>query len=427
MPIKCAFNDPLSGNECQEEAKYKFKHDAKASRCKLHQLEGMKNIFSNLCCHGDCIKSPIYNYIGHAAKYCILHKEPEMINVITPRCIHPGCEIQSLYNFPGQTGKYCVTHKMPGMIDVKHCGCLEEGCKKRATYNIPTESKGLYCSGHKKDGMVDVKHKFCAHKGCLTRPNYNLPGETRGTHCVVHKTKDMINVTSRTCPHPGCLKQPTFNIEGETTALYCFEHKLAGMVNVKQQTCKSEWCSTRPHDKYDGYCMFCYMNLFPDKPVARNFKTKERVVVDYITSHFPKFTWVADSRVAGGCSRRRPDLILDLGYQVVVIEVDENQHITYDCSCQNKRIMQISQDVNHRPVIFIRFNPDDYTDEKGQSVPSCWAQNGNGIMAVKKSKKKEWDARLERLREQVEYWTNPENATEKTVEIIELFYDCDCD
>ena len=30
----------------------------------------------------------------------------------------------------------------------------------------------------------------------------------------------------------------------------------------------------------------------------------------------------------------------------------------------------------------------------------------------------------ERLREQVEYWTKPENATEKTVEIVELFYDC---
>jgi len=42
----------------------------------------------------------------------------------------------------------------------------------------------------------------------------------------------------------------------------------------------------------------------------------------------------------------------------------------------------------------------------------------------RKQKKKEWESRLERLREQVEYWTNPENATEKTVEIVELFYDC---
>ena len=51
--------------------------------------------------------------------------------------------------------------------------------------------------------------------------------------------------------------------------------------------------------------------------------------------------------------------------------------------------------------------------------------NKLGLCVVKKSKEKEWDVRLERLREQVEYWTSPANATEKTVEIVELFYDCD--
>ena len=43
-----------------------------------------------------------------------------------------------------------------------------------------------------------------------------------------------------------------------------------------------------------------------------------------------------------------------------IVEIDENQHIEYDCSCENKRIMELSQDVGHRPIIFIRFNPDDY-------------------------------------------------------------------
>ena len=55
---------------------------------------------------------------------------------------------------------------------------------------------------------------------------------------------------------------------------------------------------------------------------------------------------------------RRPDLMVDLGYQVVIIEIDENQHISYDCSCENKRLMQLSQDVGHRPVVFIRVHPD---------------------------------------------------------------------
>jgi hypothetical protein len=47
------------------------------------------------------------------------------------------------------------------------------------------------------------------------------------------------------------------------------------------------------------------------------------------------------------------------------IEIDENQHVAYDCSCENKRIMELSQDVGHRPIVFIRFNPDGYKDHKG--------------------------------------------------------------
>ncbi len=87
--------------------------------------------------------------------------------------------------------------------------------------------------------------------------------------------------------------------------------------------------------------------------------------------------------------------------------------------------MELSQDVGHKPIIFIRFNPDEYTDENGDCVTSCWGVNKLGLCVVKKSKEKDWELRLERLREQVAYWTNPSNSTEKTVEIVELFYDCD--
>ena len=101
--------------------------------------------------------------------------------------------------------------------------------------------------------------------------------------------------------------------------------------------CHSKWCDTRAQDKYLGYCLWCYMHLFPDNPVSRNYKTKERDVVDHVKTSFPGLSWVADRTVPGGCSRRRPDLLLDLGYQVIVLEVDENQHSAYDCSCENKR------------------------------------------------------------------------------------------
>jgi hypothetical protein len=164
------------------------------------------------------------------------------------------------------------------------------------------------------------------------------------------------------------------------------------------------------------------MNLFPDKPVSRNYKTKEYAVVEYVKTKFPEKSWVADKLIQNACSRRRPDLLLDLGYQVIIVEVDENQHIDYDCSCENKRIMELSQDVGHRPIVFIRFNPDEY-EKDGTNITSCWGCDKNGLCVVKKSKKNEWTDRLHVLEENINYWINPENITSKTIETIQLFYD----
>jgi len=296
--------------------------------------------------------------------------------------------------------------------------CKEKYCKTRPTFNIEGEIKALYCSAHKKEGMVNVKDKTCLE--CKTLPTFNVEGETIALYCSAHKKEGMVNVKDKTCLE--CKKIPVFNVEGETTALYCSTHKKTGMVDVKSKTCKSEWCSTRVQEKYNGYCLFCYINLFPDKPVSRNYKTKEYSVVEYVKTKFPNFNWIADKIINGGCSKRRPDLLLDLYYQLVIIEVDENQHTGYDCSCDNKRIMELSQDMGHRPIVFIRFNPDDY-DKDGKNIASCWGKDKKGICVVKKSKKEEWTQRLNVLAEHINYWINPENTTNKTIETIQLFYD----
>jgi len=113
---------------------------------------------------------------------------------------------------------------------------------------------------------------------------------------------------------------------------------------------------------------------------------------------------------------------LDLGYQIIIIEIDENQHIDYDCSCENKRIMELSQDLGHRSIVFIRFNPDDYK-KGGKNISSCWGLDKKGICLVKKSKKDEWTQRLQALEQQIKYWISPDNKTNKTIEVIQLFYD----
>jgi hypothetical protein len=156
--------------------------------------------------------------------------------------------------------------------------------------------------------------------------------------------------------------------------------------------------------------------------MALNYKTKEAAVVQYVKQEFPDIDIVTDKRVQGGCSKRRPDIFMDLGYQIVIVEIDENQHIDYDCSCENRRLMELSQDVGHRPIVFIRFNPDDYS-KADKKITSCWSINNSGICCLKRCKQKEWYSRLNTLKEVVVYWLNDKNMTDKTVEVVQLFYD----
>jgi hypothetical protein len=266
--------------------------------------------------------------------------------------------------------------------------------------------------------MVDVKSKTCLE--CNTHPPFNKKGETKPLYCSEHKKEGMISVKGKTCLE--CNKHPTFNKKGDTMPLYCLSHKKENMIDVINKTCKSEWCLTRSREKYDWYCLFCYTNLFPDKPISRNYKTKEYAVVEYIKTKFPNLNWIADKIVSGGCSKRRPDLVLDMLYQIIIVEIDENQHTNYDCSCQNKRTMELSQDFAHRPIVFIRFNPDDY-EKDGTNITSCWGIDKRGMCVVKKSKNSEWNERLNALEVHINYWINPENITNKTIETIQLFYD----
>ena len=83
-------------------------------------------------------------------------------------------------------------------------------------------------------------------------------------------------------------------------------------------------------------------------------------------------------------------------------------------------MMEISQDLGHRPVVFIRFNPDDYIDKNKTKVKSCWSiTKQTGL--VKIDNKKKWEERLNVLKNQVQYWID--NKTEKTVETVHLYYD----
>jgi len=341
------------------------------------------------------------------------------------KCNFEGCNKNSTYNTQGETKRlFCKDHKEDGMIDVVNKRCkFEGGCDKRPKFNTPGEKSGLYCNEHKKDGMVDVIHKKCEFKGgCNKRPTYNTPGEKAGLYCKDHKENGMVDVVNKRCEFEGgCDKHAIYNILGETKRLYCNEHKKDGMVDVKSKRCKNDWCETFiKNPQYEGYCAFCFINKYPDNEKSRNYKTKEIAVRDYIRDKYGDFTWRCDKTIQDGCSNRRPDLLLDLGYQVIIIEVDENQHIAYDSICENKRLMELSKDINHRNLIFIRFNPDAYKTRENKTIKSCWKiDNRSGILII--SSETNWNTRLKVLEEKLKYWIN--NKTNKMIEIVELFYD----
>jgi hypothetical protein len=396
--------------------------------CIDHMLEGMVNVKGKRCSYKGsnneiCYTAPIYNYDGEIkGKYCIEHKLENMINVTGKRCLKNDCNRIAQFNFDGMnSGIYCSQHKEDGMIDIKHRRCEYDTCMSHPSYKFETDTSSRFCSKHKLEGMVNGKHSMCKMENCNKSAGYNLMGIKTPMYCVEHKKENMVDVKHHFCMETGCNKRPIFNYEGCKKGIYCATHKKDNMIDIISPICISEWCNNYSNRRYDNYCINCFIHLFPDKPITRNYKTKEKAIVDFITTTFDK-SWIYDKRITNGCSKRRPDLLLDMGTHVIIIEIDENQHISYDCSCDNKRLMEISQDVGHRPIIFIRFNPDDYIDSNGQKIKTCWIPNkSNGLLYIPKIKNDEWNNRLDVLKNQIQYWLD--NTTDKTVEIVQLFYD----
>jgi len=374
--------------------------------CVLCKKEGMIETHRKKCFCGKV--RPTFNFECQKAEFCNSCKSENMINVVDERCFCKKITSPN-FNYEGLRPKYCFECKLPDMVDMRNPKCK---CGLRPNFNFEG-LKPKFCSKCRLDGMIDLTHNICL---CgKAQPTFNYEGLIP-KYCVNCKLNEMVS-RNKLC---YCKKaQPNFNYEG-LNPNYCIQCKKDNMVDVTHKRCKIYLCSTRPQDKYEGYCLRCYIYNFPDKPVAKNYKTKEFAVVEFIKLWFPNFTWFADKQIKDGCSLKRPDLLLDLGYQIIIVEVDENQHNKYDCSCENKRLMELSQDLGHRPIIFIRFNPDDYININNERIRSCWSITKiTGI--VKIEYKKEWNKRLECLKEQINYWLI--NKTEKTVEIIQLYFD----
>ena len=407
--------------KCETRACFGYKNK-EAKRCVKHKLKNMIDVKNKMCEHINCNKRAHFGFKNNKPRFCKIHKLNNMIDVGHKICENNDCYKRAYYGYVNNRKiKFCFNHKIETMIFITSDRCKHKNCQTVPCYGFEGE-KAQYCSDHKLTGMIDVKNKTCNFKTCKILPTYGYE-KNKPLRCYTHKINDMIDVKGKKCEHNDCEIRPCFGYENEK-ARFCDGHKLDNMINVKDKLCISPLCPIHASNKnYEGYCLRCFIYTHPDKPVARNYKTKERAVAESIFNQFPinNYKWINDKKIHNGMSLYRPDLMLDLGYQIIMIEVDEDKHKSYDCLCENKRLVSLSQDVNHRPIIFIRFNPDSYINSNGKKIVSCWKVLQTGICTI--SSQKEWNCRLENLKNQINYWIDPLNKTDKMIEIIQLYYD----
>lgn len=207
--------------------------------------------------------------------------------------------------------------------------------------------------------------------------------------------------------------------------------KECGGAGYLRRICKGHGCdvlTNGPTGRYRGYCVQHFMRLFPEEPVARNYKVKEQHIVQYVKTTLPDVTWVCDKRydfAPSDCaSSRRPDMFCDFGTHIVIVEIDENQHKQYDTTCDNKRLCELYRDFQHRPIVFVRFNPDDYKRADGTNVTSCFGYGKDGMCRVKKNKGEEIVVRMNLLCDTIRrYSTSAVDHSVKSIEQVHLFFD----
>jgi len=389
-----------------------------------------------------CKKVPCYGSPGKPPSHCFVHAPEGMKNVANDYCSYTEtiagevkkCEIVATYGLIGTKKRlYCHQHSIikGGCEDLAHRKCIYEKdgikCESRALFGIKEESIKQYCKIHSKSDMVYKDGATCFQ--CSKRALYGFIKDNKRIACLEHRSSDMIDLNHKRCvsidstTSERCLETPIYNYEYLDSADYCCFHKTDDMVHKHERICKTFMCCTSITNSYSkDYCSRCFVHLFPESVQSTNYRTKELEVVQFIKKHFD-VEMDCNKKIKDGTSLRRPDIIIYIENYSIIIEIDEHRHSSYECECQNRRIMEISQDLKFQNTIFIRFNPDSYLNLESKRIPSCWSYDSKGKIYI--TNKEDWNQRLSVLKNTIEYWL--QNPPEKMIETIQLFYDQNID
>ncbi len=171
----------------------------------------------------------------------------------------------------------------------------------------------------------------------------------------------------------------------------------------------------KPNSKYAPNCFRCFCVLNPDVEIPRRYKLKEHYLQDALKEEFKDIDLIFDKIVKGDCSsRKRPDVRIECFTHNIIIECDEEQHKNYEC--ENKRTMQLFEDLGNRPIVMIRFNPDKYK-VNDLEIESCFKYTKDGTVSVNK---KEWKKRIDILKNKIKEYID--KVPDKEVSVDNLYY-----
>ncbi len=378
-----------------------------------------------VCRYKECKKEAKYNIkLQTICAFCNTHKKENMIDITRNLCINKNCYTRANYNYINETkGIYCDNHKKENMVDIINKTCKKENCKIRPSYNYENEKCGLYCFEHKLTDMIDVNNfsKQCIEISCTKRATSNYLNENKALYCSEHKLDNMLDIISKKCKEPNCNKFPSFNYIDQARAIYCKDHKKENMVDTTHKKCKTELCDIQATKKHlKGYCLRCFIYNFPNDKLVRDYGTREAKVSEFIKETYPDLNITYNKIINEGCSNHRPDIFIDCLTHSVIVEVDENQHKaqTYNPECELRRLNDIYTSLADRPIIFIRINPDSYTNSKNKLIKSCFEYTEDrGLPKANKT----LQTRLKKLKEVID--ENVTKVPSENITTIKLYYD----
>ena len=368
---------------------------------------------------------------------------------LKPKYVRKKCE-HDKYSFQCvdcNGSSYCIHKK-------RKYTCIECGGKGRCSHqkikNTCMECHGVNICDHNKRRSRCIEcngGSICPHQKLKSRCV-----ECNGNQICIHKRRKELCVDcegSATCPHElrrsRCIDCKGSEIcphsKNKLTCVECHGKNICEHDTLREQCIICHGSRTCEHDKrlsscitctpssgcqhchtisivgskWKPYCFRCYCVLNPDAIIPRKYKLKEHHVVDALKAHFKEqITMIFDKAIEGGCSKKRPDVSIDFGSHYIMIEIDENRHVNY--SCEEKRMVELYEDVGFRKIIFLRFNPDGYKEGTHKYI-SPFKYTRSGILQLDEI---EFNRRMEQLLLRVNIHRITEPLEQITIEY--LFY-----